>query len=788
MPDCPSGNAPDLEQAFLEIADLPAAERDQRLETLPVGVRSALRQMIDADASAHDLFADAITSLASDARGAVPGAYETGSRIGPYRILRVLGHGGMGTVYEAARHDGQFEQRAAIKMVEGGAGLLPKFQRERQILARLSHPNIARLLDGGSTEDGTPYFVMELVEQARPIDAICAGMDPKSIARLFLPVFRALEYVHSNLVVHGDLKASNVLVDGAGTPKLLDFGIARILGDEAEQTRTVALTLSYASPEQVLGQPLTTATDVYGLASLLYRSLTGRTALDVGNRPLAEAVTLICNQEPALALDYNPAVGVDLSRILAKALRKVPSERYSSIEAFRADLEAYLDGRPVEARGSGALYRAGKFARRHWAVLAGAALIVAIASAAFVSVTRSAERAEEQRAGADKQRLAADAARQQEQEQRKLAENALRDAQQSRKVAEGKSAEAVSERHIAHERLQSERHFTDVFTRLVDDNFLFGTKDSVRILDGWIDTQEQALQTNPRDLAIKRLVGFLHYRRCAAKARTNLRSGESDCNRAVELLAGFIAGIATEDWILRTHMSANLLLGQIYAGTQRIPDAIRLSTRAVELADLFPTEDFAGYRYRVVSRAALANVYFAAGRFDEAIRKQEEAHAIWNSRPKDAEITGEMAVALPAMMQRYAQMLLRKDPPKAEAQMRRAITIFGELAARKTAGCLEVNEYANALNMTPFESQRNPDVSLVYARKAVEVCPEDRRPLAMDTLAWAHFRKGETAKATEVEKQAVQLLPAGPSPMRFTLQSSLQQFEKAASRIETRPQ
>lgn len=763
---------PDVEQAFLDIADLPEAEQETRLYALPDAIRDAVQQLIAADRCAPQLFAAAVTGVASAALKSSSAERPAGARIGAYRITGILGRGGMGLVYAAERDDGQFEQHAAIKVVEGGERFQTRFQRERQILARLSHPNIARLLDGGTTSEGMPYFVMERVEAAKPLDRYCEGLTPRQVVALFLPICRALGYVHANLVVHGDLKPGNILIGANGTPKLVDFGIARVMGEAAEQTRTVALTLNYASPEQVMGEPLTTATDVYGLASVLYRCLTGATALDVTDRPLAEAVAIVRERDPRPAMEVRAAVGEDLSRILAKALSKAPGERYSSIDALGADLEAYLDGRPVEARGSAWLYRTGKFVRRHWVPIAVALLIVAVVAGAFRSVTQSAERAEVQR-------HAAEVARAQAEAERAVAQSALQQADESRKLAESKTAEALSERQTAQERLASERAFMDVFTRLVDDNFLFGNKDSVRILDGWIETQQKELKARPADLAVKRLLGFLHYRRGAARARTSLRTGEEDCKAAVELLDSFLNGKSTEDWTLRTLMSANLLLGQIYAGTSRRDEAIACSRRGIVLSDLFPPGDPAGYRYRMGSRSALANVYLSAGRFDEAIRAQTEAYAVWNSRPPGVEIAGDIAIMLPATLQRYSQMLLKKDPQQAELQMKKALRIYGDLASRKSAGCLELNEYAEALNTTPFEKQRDPAVSLRFAEKAVAVCPDDRLPFALDTLAWSHFRSGATDKAIETAQRALEALPPGGSPARFVLQNSLRQFQKA---------
>jgi tetratricopeptide (TPR) repeat protein len=517
---------------------------------------------------------------------------------------------------------------------------------------------------------------------------------------------------------------------------------------------------------------LTTASDVYSLASVLYRCVTGEAALDVRNRPLGEAVAIVRDQEPIPAVRRRPECGLDLSRVLDKALRKQPGERYSSMEAFRADLEAYLEGRPVEARGAGFVYRAGKAARRHWLPLVAAVAAIVLVAGSFVSITRSARRAEELRKLAESARGVAD-------QQRQAAEAARQQAEAMRRIAEARTAEAGLEREAAQNRLRSERDFTDVFTRLVDDDFLFGNKDSVRLLDGWIKSQQERLGKEPGDEALRRMTGFLYFRRCVALARANLRSGEADCKAAVGMLEPFVKTGFPDDWVLRSATGANSLLGQIYAGTSRKEEAIVYALRAVELADRFAQSDVRRYGDRLVMRSSLANVYLNANRVDEAIRVQSEAFRVWNARPPGAVITAAMAVTLPATMQRYSQMLMKKDPAKAEQQMGLAIRLLGQLAARKEAGCLEANEYANALNMTPFEMQREPEVALRFAAKAVEVCPADRKALAMDTLAWAHFRKGDAAKEIAIQKQAIESLPPGAAAERFLLQGSLRQFEKA---------
>jgi len=227
-----------------------------------------------------------------------------GRRIGAYNILEEIGHGGMGEVYRAGRADGQYEKEVAIKVVRGGydtASVLERFRHERQILASLDHPNIARLLDGGTTEEGVPYLVMELIE-GTPIDQYCDAhnLNVSERLRLFVQVCSAVQYAHQRLVIHRDIKPGNILVTKEGVPKLLDFGIAKILDPAASAATTVAgpMTPEYASPEQIRGESITTATDVYSLGVVLYQLLTGRSPYPKDTRVPHEFARAICEFEP----------------------------------------------------------------------------------------------------------------------------------------------------------------------------------------------------------------------------------------------------------------------------------------------------------------------------------------------------------------------------------------------------------------------------------------------------------------------------------------------------------
>lgn len=325
-----------------------------------------------------------------------------GQTVGHYRIVREIGRGGMGAVFFAERSDGEFQQQVALKVVRrsfADSDLARRFRRERQILAALNHPNIARLLDGGVSADGEPFLVMEYVDGAR-IDDYCEERDLtiRERLKLFLAVCLGVSYAHQHLVVHRDLKPSNILVTADGVPKLLDFGIAKLLdpeqaGDGNENTRTEmqVFTPDYASPEQVRGAPVTTASDVYSLGVLLGDLLRGvRTSTNVARAPggwlsksfaRTSAANLPTDQEHGKAKSKTrnqKSLNAELENIIAMARRDDPTRRYSSAAQFAEDVQRFLDGRTVQAQKDSFSYRAGKFIRRN-KIMAGALTLVALA-------------------------------------------------------------------------------------------------------------------------------------------------------------------------------------------------------------------------------------------------------------------------------------------------------------------------------------------------------------------------------------------------------------------------
>ena len=358
-----------------------------------------------------------------------------GSRIGPYEVIREIGRGGMGTVYEAARIDGSFRKRVAIKVIRATLlteAVQERFRRERQILAGLDHPNIARILDGGTTEAGLPFFVMEYVSGVR-IDLYCRDhrLDIDGRLDLFSRVCDAVQYAHDNLIVHCDLKPGNILVTPEGGVKLLDFGIAKILADPtnsqpaAGAVSALILTPEYASPEQVLGKPITTATDVYLLGVLLYELLTGMHPMHGSGDLPHEVMRAVCERDPmrpSAAVTHAVAANVEiggsrklrrrlkgeLDDIVMLALQKDPRRRYSSVAQFRDDTGRYRRGLPVLAEGDRLSYRAEKFLRRNLLSVAAVLLVVLSLAAGILVSAREASRARQEQRVADQQRALAE--------------------------------------------------------------------------------------------------------------------------------------------------------------------------------------------------------------------------------------------------------------------------------------------------------------------------------------------------------------------------------------------
>lgn len=435
-----------LEEA-VEVAPVSRALYLEEICGSDADLRREVENLLDFDDARADLLEQAAVSavLQNGFNGANKNRL-IGAKIGSYKIVREIGAGGMGAVYLATRDDGEFDQKVAVKLIKNGmntAAVRRRFSLERQILASLEHPNIARLIDGGTTADGLPYFVLEYVE-GKPITEYAADKKLTLTERLdlFRQVCAAVSYAHARLVVHRDLKPSNILVTSDGQPKLLDFGIARLLNYETDrkETQTAAFTPEYASPEQLRGEQLTTATDIYSLGVVLYELLTEARPFSFENKNFGEIIESASRIEPPrpssisskslrnskfkvqgsksesesritnYELRENPKSEIptpkslrgDLDNIVLKALQKEPERRYQSAREFSEDIRRHLRGLPVSARPDTFGYRAEKFVRRNPLVCA--ALLVAVLSltAGIIMASYQAAQAEREREIAQK--------------------------------------------------------------------------------------------------------------------------------------------------------------------------------------------------------------------------------------------------------------------------------------------------------------------------------------------------------------------------------------------------
>ncbi len=402
-----------IEEIFHRVLAAADADRGRLLDEACAGdpdlhreISSLLEGAPEAGASIRDVLAAEAESLATCARETA-----VGHRLGPYRLRALLGEGGMGAVYLAERDDAQFSKQVAIKILPhalGSPDAIARFRDERQILAALEHRNIVRLLDGGSTDDGLPYLVMEHIE-GLPITAFARkhALSIRARVRLVRDVCAAIQYAHQNLIIHRDIKPSNILVDESGTPKLVEFGIAKMLTPRSSfereaRTRTghAPFTPEYASPEQARGEAVSTATDVYSVGAMLYELVTDRPPHGTTS-DLLESIRVICNVEPvrpslAAPPEWRRELAGDLDNIILKALHKEPERRYGTIEQLFDDLGRFLDGRPVNARVATLGYRARKFAGRHKAtVLTTTLVIIALVTSTVISL-RQAARADAQ--------------------------------------------------------------------------------------------------------------------------------------------------------------------------------------------------------------------------------------------------------------------------------------------------------------------------------------------------------------------------------------------------------
>ena len=470
-----------IESLFDQALALADEERDPFLRRACADAPDLLGEVQALIASARDTGGTLRRAVAAEAGQLAPdpASAMVGRRIGRFRLVQLIGEGGMGTVYLAERETGEFAHSVAIKLLPRAMAsplAVARLRDERRILAALKHPGIVRLLDGGSTEDQQPYLVMEYVEgTAITTYARAHQLTVPACVALIRKVCTAMQYAHQNMVVHRDLKPGNILVDAEGEPKILDFGIAKLLApipglDRESRTHTgsALFTPQYASPEQARGEDISTATDVYALGAVLYELVTGRPP-HLATGSALDMLRTICERDPELPSavappDHRRVLEGDLDNILLKALHKEPGRRYPSMEHFFEDLGRFLGGLPVSARTATLGYRARKFIRRHQAaVLAAGLMLTVLVSATAVSLWQArraddeAELAQVARAHAVEaaERASQEALRAREAEarvQRQL--DQLQAEQTARAKAEAAARAKASEAELSREQLQ----------------------------------------------------------------------------------------------------------------------------------------------------------------------------------------------------------------------------------------------------------------------------------------------------------------------------------------------
>ena len=655
-----------------------------------------------------------------DKRSSAPEALPPRRRVGPYELDLLLGRGGMGAVYLAHRADGQFQQKVAIKLID-----LPlatdlfreRFRQERQILASLQHPYIARLLDGGVTDAGDLYLAMEFVDGV-PIHKYCQqrGLTVAQRLELFLKVCQAVQFAHQNLVVHRDLKPDIIFVAEDGTPRLLDFGTAKLMspslgdpGSDLTRQGFNSFTPQYASPEQVLGNPITTASDTYSLGVLLYRLLTGGLPYELKELTTAEMVRVICEEPPHRASSEETSgrrLDPDLAAILNKALRKEPGDRYVTAEQLAADIQAFLGGRPVGARRGTIRYRLLKLARRNWIVLTASALLAITLVAGVGGIVWQARIANEQRRKAEARSA----------DLRQLSNSLLSELDDAIQQLPGSTGaqKLLVTRVLEHlDRMEkdaqgdpvSELDLADAYTRLGNlqgnpyDQNLGDTDGAIRSMDKAIALAAPLSAASPGDM------GALRALATARESRSEILFGTGRTGDAIESMR---AALPAFDKLIEPRTVPPALIGEVAAVYGTYGDELGQPGTA-SLAD--PEAAVAAYRHTMdLDRRALS--------IDPAFLRARRGLAIMQMKIGNVEFDYDPAQAL----KDYQAAIAGMDAlPAAQQNTMTTLRLRAYIVRREAGAMSELGEYSAAIPL--FEQSEALD------RKYSTADPQDLRAL-----------------------------------------------------------
>ncbi len=779
-------------------------------------------------------------------------------RIGPYELLRKVGDGGMGTVFAARRTD-DYKKMVAVKLVKPGMEseeVLRRFRTERQVLASLDHPNIARMLDGGSAEDGAPYLVMEFVEGTQ-IDHYCAAnrLSIEDRLKLFCTVCAAVQYAHQNLVVHRDLKPSNILVNSEGVPKLLDFGIAKLLHpeflDDAGLTRTSfqPFTPQYASPEQIRGDPITTATDVFSLGVMLYDLLTGELPFPAEaytRTELTNAILLKEPERPSTRVEHGsgddtplPEGGRarlarrlkgDLDQIVLMAMRKEPQRRYQSVQHLADDVQRHIKGLPVRAQKDTFRYRSSKFVKRHrTGVLAAATVSIALVVSTAVSLAsyRTALR----------ERLRAEA---RFNDVRQLASFVLFDFDKAISSGQTSARKALVEKALEYlNRLAAEgrddpsidRELVEGYLKVGDlQGNLYGP--NLNDPSGAKGSYERALKIaeslSPKDPKL------------IARAQTRLAEllvrGGAPQDAAVQFrqaLKVFEAQPGERQRvmeILRTLAYTEYDAGDLQSALQHYDEGLRYALEAMQADRSFEHRRAVAFGHLHVGEMqartgdvakGLQGMERALGEYEEMAKAQPESNPAQrsvvtaclaigdiqtlnhNDREavryfrRAAEVSSRLRSADPNNEQyfrdvynslgRMAEALAKTGQmEQARQATRQVLEMLEPRVSRPDASEPDLYQYTWLLVTTPFHDLQNPSLGTRYAERLARLS-DNRDPRTLDLLALAYAGAGDYSQAFDTETKALSLLPAGAkTDLRTDLERNLAEFRSRTSGTRAR--
>ncbi len=659
-----------------------------------------------------------------------------------YRIIREIGRGGMGAVFLAERADDQYQKKVALKLIKRGMdtdSVLRHFRNERQILAGFDHPNIARLLDGGTTATGLPYFVMEFVE-GLPIDDYCNtyGLSVPARLELFREVCAAVSYAHRHLVIHRDIKRSNILITPEGVPKLLDFGIAKMLGEDGAPLLTMTgqrlMTPEYASPEQARGERVTTASDVYSLGVVLYELLTGQSPYGLTNSRTNDFAKIITETQPrkpsmavALADKLQSAVRNpkllkgDLDNIVLMALRKEPERRYQSADQFSEDIRRHLEELPVQARNDTAGYRASKFVRRNKTALVAATLVLLALIGGIIATSRQAQIARREKARAERQFN----------DVRTLANRVLFDYHDAIKALPG--ATKVREMLVkdaftyldalaveAHGDRALERELAAAYEKVGDVRSTLG--DMAGVLESQMKAmriREALVTADPTDLQARRGLAS-SYKKVGNRigATGNVGSGVEYLRKALSLFLT-LARDYPADIDLQSELAATRLdLASDLSGINDFAEALEQGRAALTAFDQLAASHplVPAYRYKLWwSHMTVAVMLSLANDTANALVINEKALALGEALLAQDPLNADYRRSLVINYQNGGDILQKIDKPGALESLRRAVALGEELVAADPANGMARKDLA-------FNHKRVADllVELKYYPEALQ--------------------------------------------------------------------